>query len=35
MGPHLDGLEEFILPVYLLETDNIVVLDEPPEIVEF
>ena len=34
-GPHLNSLEEFFLPVYFLETDNIVVLDEPPEIVEF
>ena len=34
-GPHLNSLEEFILPVYLLETDNVVVLNELPEIVEF
>ena len=32
--PHLNSPEKLILPVYLLKTDTIVVLDEPPEIVE-
>ena len=32
---HLYCLEKIILSMHLLETDNIVVLDGPPEIVEF
>ena len=32
---HLNSLEEFILPVYLLETDDVVDFNELPEIVEF
>ena len=27
-GPHLNSLKELILPVYLLETDNVVFLNE-------
>ena len=33
--PHLNSLEKLILPVYLLETDDVVVVNELPEIFEF
>ena len=34
-GPHLNDQEKFILPVYFLETDDIVVFDKSSELIVF